>query len=296
MKISFITAVLVITSCFAGCFALAQAQGQTKSRVFEISLVPQNPVPELQQVAALQATVSLEAKQMPLTDLLTALQKQSGVVFQSGADFPSAKTRVTLRLKDMTLASLMGTLSRIYGVRWVEEKGGWTMRASDQSTLTIQLMRSIGIDGRFTMEKMKIAEQQRAELVEEIYGSVDEAAWRSPEGVPFASLPEEVQQHIRDAVSERQWQPTIERQLERIQLSQQKLVLRLGKIALDATPLFANDVSLLNFNPLSVLDSTQLAIYTADGRFVTNIFPTFQPSAEPPAPPANAAAATPAAR
>lgn len=196
----------------------------------------------------------------------------------------------------MSLASLMGTLSRIYGVRWIEENGAWTMRASDQSTLNVRMLRSHGMDGRYSPEMTQLAKQQQAELAEEIYNSVDEDAWRSPDGVPFTSLPEELQQRIRSNPNPRQatwltWveDKIIERKFEQMQLAQQKLVLRLGKVDPKTAVLFPGEVAWVRPNSYRDLDHPQLAVYTADGRFVTNIFPTFRPPAEAPAPQPGAA-------
>ncbi len=192
--------------------------------------MPFNPVPELQAVAALQAKVSLEARQMPLSELLVALQQQSGIAFAVADEFPSAQTLLTLRLNQTPLASLMGSLSRIYGVHWDEENGTWMLRASDQGSLQVAIARSVGADGHMMPLKQARQAQEQADLVAEIYDSVDSELWKAPTGVPLISLPAQLQQRLRQSRENEysQVEKTINAYLERKQLAQQKLVLRLG--------------------------------------------------------------------
>ena len=281
-----------LLSAALGCFGLPTVLAQparpaARPPIQSFIPLPFNPVPELQDVTALQAKVSLEARQMPLSDLLAELKKQSGVAFAVADAFPASQTLLTLRLNQTPLASLMGSLSRIYGVRWNEENGVWMLRASDKDALHLAVARTVGADGYLMPEKQLRRAQEQADLVAEIYDSVEPEAWQAPDGVPLNKLPAELQQRLRQSREDEYQQvaKTIDNYLERNQLAQQKLVLRLGRITLGTPTLFSREVSLIapNVGPVIAreLKVPQLAVYTSDGRFITNIFPAFRPELAP---------------
>lgn len=260
--------------------------------------LPFNPVPELRDVAELQSKVSLEARQMPLSELLTELKKQSGVAFAVADQFPAAKTLLTLRLNQTPLASLMGSLSRIYGVRWNQENGVWMLRASDQDALQVAVARSVGADGYLMPKKQNRRAQEQADLSAEIYDSVEAELWEVPDGVPLSKLPADLQQRLRQSYENDYYQvkKTIDNSQDFTQLAQQKLVLRLGRIVPGTPTLFSREVSLISpgIGPMMAreLKFPQLAVYTSDGRFVTNIFPAFRPEIAPTAATVNTIAET----
>lgn len=72
MKTRSLTASFLLSaSCCIG--GLCSQPARSQSEVFIYRPVPANPVPELQQVTALQTSVSLEAKRMPLIGLLAEM-------------------------------------------------------------------------------------------------------------------------------------------------------------------------------------------------------------------------------
>lgn len=292
--IRFVTS-LLLAAAVGSCVLPLSAQAQQNTRrpqgppppIQSFVAMPFNPVPELGEVAALQAKVSLEARQMPLSELLDELKKQSGVAFAAADEFPAAKTLLTLRLNQTPLASLMGSLSRLYGVRWNEENGVWMLRASDKDSLQLDIARSVGADGYMMPEKENRRAQEQADLVAEIYDSVDPELWNAPTGVALGELPAELQQRLRQSRENdyNQVSKTIENYLNFSQLARQKLVLRLGQITLGTPTLFSSEVSLISpgIGPVMAreLKPPQLAVYTADGRFITNIFSSFRPELAP---------------
>ncbi len=288
--------IALVTSLFAHS-AVFSAPPSPASWPPRFDPLRENPALELQKVEALQVKVSLEAKRMPLNELLATLQQQSGVALQSSEAFPAAKTLVTLRVREMSLASFMGALSRTYGVHWRENNGGWQMQPSDQSALLFKLQRASGLRPENDIEQREIVRQQQDDWAKEIYFSVDENVWSSPQdvklddlppqlqqsmlvkqGVSVKGLPDEIQAAIHRRINASLSSQLIERYRQTLLLKDEKLVLKLSKINPDTPVFFAQDLNIMRMMPREFAP-VQLAVYTTDGRFVANVFRTFRPVA-----------------
>ncbi|MDF2440881.1 MAG: hypothetical protein JWN98_1865 [Abditibacteriota bacterium] len=252
---------------------------------------PANPVAmpildkaALQQDAVLQAKISLEAKRMPLRELLAQAQKQSGVVLQATADSPATRSLLTARLKEMTLATLMISLARIYDVRWTKDGTVYTMHGSDNDELSYKLIRYQGIKpAQITTGEQVPREHEDNALAKEIFYSVDEEAWKAPAGVPMSALPQDVQERLLQRFeADGIFAVIVLERLERI-FAAQTFYLRLH-IASSRTPLFRQDAPGIQDLHMSALHKMpRLMVYNSDDRFVASLFPQFhgpeQPSA-----------------
>ena len=235
----------------------------------------------LQKDIALQATISLEARRMPLSELLAAAQKQSGIILKAAADSPATRALMTARLKDVTLASLMTSLSRIYDVRWTKEGGGYTMHGSDKDALSYRLIRYQGLDASGFQDR-EAANREDDALAEEIVNSLDREAWKTPEGVPVTELPEDVQDRLRGRFEPDGIKAVIlQERLERV-FASQTFQLRLH-IAPQKSLLFRpNPAGSMERTSSAYFKMARLMAYTADGRFVAAVFPEFHgPRQEP---------------
>ena len=115
----------------------------------EAKLPPVKPAPllsraQLQDDAALQVPISLENKQLVLNDLLSELQKQSGLSFSL---VPEAATtaQLALRLDKMPLWKVLDSLSQLYGFGWEKTAaGGYVLQTDAGHELEKRLFRING--------------------------------------------------------------------------------------------------------------------------------------------------------
>jgi hypothetical protein len=174
---------------------------KTEDKVFSES--------DLSREEALGAKVSFEVKGRPLSDLLRDIQKLSGVAFMSQAGKTLEAKRVTARAKDMSLASVLSSLSRLYGVRWSKATGGYTMLASDRSEVDLRLMQR-GQMFRFweqwahypNFPKHLPAPPPAINWSQELVPYLDVATARTG-GTPVTDLPADVQQKLRTYLPDR---------------------------------------------------------------------------------------------
>lgn len=167
--------------------------------------------------AALQAKVSFEAKRRPLAEVLAEVQKQSGVTVQAAPDSPAQTARLTARVKDMTLAELMGALSGLYGVEWLRSgdksylmRSGPALEAKLLQAGDPGWFRFWQVEGRRPVAPKHLTLEAPVDWLSEITRQVpledlmvdaadlkmgDEAS--SDKGVPVSQLPAELQRKLR---------------------------------------------------------------------------------------------------
>lgn len=239
----------------------------------------------LQQDAVLQATISLEAKRMPLRELLAAAQKQSGVTLRATKDSPATRALMTARLKEMTLATLMISLARIYDVRWTKDGAGYTMHGSNNDELSYKLIRYQGFNST-GFQDIEARNREDDALADEIFYSMDQEAWKAPDSVPVSALPEDVQDRLRERFEADGIKYTIVlERLERI-FAAQTLHLRLHIAPQNRAPLntqlFRADAAGTSEKSESTIHKmARLMVYTVDGRFVAALFPSFHGPKQP---------------
>jgi hypothetical protein len=234
---------------------------------------------EWENDAALKAKVSFEARSRPLKQLLADVQKQSGVKIGAGANSPTAAFLVTARVKEMPLSSLMQALSRIYGVTWVRNgDASYSLQEPTGTALALQMARSRGLSPSYQIQRDVDAQRERdAILAREVLDSVETEAWQSPEGVPFTSLPDDVQRTLRQRVEQGTAEGVVGAAQSAGEVFEHPLQLRLGLVSPQDKGFFAHQMS--NLQAMGFFSrgrGTELGVYTSDGRFVVNIFPAFR--------------------
>ncbi|MDF2440967.1 MAG: hypothetical protein JWN98_1951 [Abditibacteriota bacterium] len=242
----------------------------------------------LQQDAALQVKISLEAKRMPLRELLAEAQKQSGITVRFTPDSPATRALMTARLKDMTLATLMSSLMRIYDVRWSKDGAAYTMHSSGNDELTYRLIRYKGLNGTEAYaEDREISYRQDDALAKDIFHSIDKKRWDDQDTVLVSSLPEVMQERLRlrfELVG-LQREVTLELRERLFARLIPNLHLRLH-IAAEKTPtlqLYSRGKAEMGRS--NRYQMARLMAYTPDGRFVSALFPDFHGPKQAPPPP-----------
>ena len=151
----------------------------------------------LQQEGALQAKLTLEVTKKPLNEMLDLLQQQSGVKLSSAPDSPAKTVKVTARFNQMTLADALCALTRIYGVQWQKSEGAYIMHRYSKDDLHLRLFQRSGTPGNYTTDDVKKEQEENAAFVAQIYDSIAENSWKSPDGVAFKALPLDLQEQLR---------------------------------------------------------------------------------------------------
>lgn len=172
---------------------------------------------ELSKEAPLAAQVSFDARRRTVNSLLADVQKQSGVVLTVRAGAVPPKALVTAHVEKMPLGSLMAALSRLYSVRWSKTDGGYAMNPSDRSEVE-QKVSQMGDWFRFWSWQSLLGASnfpkhltrkplalwadgefgdgpENLPLAQEIWPYISDGDLRK--GVPFATLPQELQQKVR---------------------------------------------------------------------------------------------------
>jgi len=155
------------------------------------------PAPAVPAVpAALQDPVSLTARRQPLGELLREVQRQTGVEVQADAPGLEAKL-VTLRVKNMPLASLLAALGKLYGTEArKDDKGRYKLQPSSRTAFERLLPQLGSAQANYDEAQMK----NPVDWAAEVFGNVNPAALRSKEGVALTDLPEDLQAQLREKI------------------------------------------------------------------------------------------------
>lgn len=154
--------------------------------------------------AGLDGGVTLEAKRMPLADVLKSFGKQSGATLDGGA---FAARPVTLGVRDMSLRDAMSVLERLYDATWQRTGDrAYALQAVDRPDWQKQLARMgcAACWGYWRDPFMRQAAPPYLSLDElpdwpALIAEVGVEKLQAPEGVAFADLPEHVQSALRHA-------------------------------------------------------------------------------------------------
>lgn len=111
---------------------------------------------ELEQDPALGVKVTFKSSAQSLESLLATLQNTSGITLTATNDTQAAHLLVTARVRELPLATVLGSFSRLYGVRWVKvgEKA-YEMRNSEMDTLHRKLLAVGSHSGTVTVSSLQ---------------------------------------------------------------------------------------------------------------------------------------------
>lgn len=239
----------------------------------------------LQQDAALQGKISLEARRMPLRELLAEAQKQSGITLRATADSPATRALMTARLKDMTLATLMNSLTRIYDVRWTQEGAAYTMHGSVNDELSYRLIRYQGLNATQVYgEDREKSNRDDDALAKDIFHSIDKATWDDNDTVLVSALPKEMQQRLRQRFELEGLKAEILLERRQRVYGTQKLHVRLHIPETD-TVFFRPYIGAMAVDQSQLYKMPRLMTYNSEGRFIAGLFPEFHGPKQPLPPP-----------
>ena len=178
------------------------ANDETLNTVYS-GLSDEIPNAQLDSDAALQREVSLQIKRLPLRELLTQLQTQSGVTLRLGTDAPADKL-LTARVEAMPLAKFMESLARVYGVSWVKKGDAYSMQGNTRGELHLKLLQ-MGEPRRYRLRfefyNRSEREQKNAALGRAAVEELGLEALKTPQGMAFSSLSPTLQNRWRQAIA-----------------------------------------------------------------------------------------------
>jgi hypothetical protein len=155
---------------------------------------------QIEKDTALQVKVAFTTTRLPLGDLLSDLQKRSGVILLAGANSPASTAFITANVSDLPLSQVMLGISRLYGVRWMKSSANiFTMYASDKGDLEIGLMQLGDIEGFRNRYISSLASRPNVlQWPKEVMKYVDEKNLRENRKTPASALPTELLKSIRE--------------------------------------------------------------------------------------------------
>ncbi len=159
---------------------------------------------------ALTSAISLQFKEASFSELLSEMQKQSGVGFELSPALGDTR-RVTVRTAALPVRDVMDALSELYGVGWAKTPiGAYQMQSklSPARVRALQIGNSAWFDYWHSYAVRKAA-PARLKVHDPIdwpsvlrNAGIDESSLRAPNGVAVAELPTELQTLIRAAVEQ----------------------------------------------------------------------------------------------
>ncbi len=228
---------------------------------------------DLEREAALQAKVSLEAKSLPLGELLALLQKQSGVNLRAAAGSPANEVRVTARIKEMPLWNLLAALSRLYGVEWnTSGPKEYTMHGSSREKLSVRMLALGGTPRYDGPQERSEREQQGLALKDDIMKAAGGALGRRG-GIAVSSLPGDLQIRLLQYFELPAAEDLAMARLEADGVFERDLHLHFGINKENASVI--TSVGQTSIRALSPAPHPALSVRTGDGTIVMYILPSF---------------------
>ena len=180
----------------------AHAQTVTTSQVAEASPVTLWQA-QVARETALQNATTIEARDQMLPEFLQTLQKNSGVEMQLSPQSALATRRVTVRTEMMPLHELMSALARLYGAVWQRNGKIYSLQESSLSELESQLARvgdRVGDKDAGSDPARYMTGTKRRELAEQIVTSVGQEAFKGERTVSLLQLPEALRDLLRQQI------------------------------------------------------------------------------------------------
>lgn len=141
---------------------------------------------------SLQRAVTFEAKRQPLPEVLAALQKQSGVTLSVTPSSPLAVKLLTARAKDLPLASVMETLSQLYGAAWDKKGAGFELKSNGRNLLDNEMWKMDATSYNAALNAIDNPIDWRDEIA-----NLGVQQLQQKNGVPFEEVSPEIAQQLR---------------------------------------------------------------------------------------------------
>lgn len=208
------------------------------------TLVPMR-AQELVEDANLSRPISLEVKEVSLSDLLSQMQKQGGVALEISPGLGSEQ-RVTARASALPLHQVMSALSEVYGVSWAKTPTGAYLMQRQLSPARLGALQ-VGDPSWFSYWRPKqiwsgkparMSVNQPIDWPSEfVKANLDEARLQTPTGIAVSDLPDELQSLIRRALEQRYAVNLIQQYNDAFAESAQLPADRAGEITVSVSPM-----------------------------------------------------------
>ncbi len=150
--------------------------------------------------------INLRARHAPLTEFVKELAKQGGVVLQLDADVANLDAQVTARIHNLPIEEVLASLSRLYRLSWKRQENGSRFASLVPQGSTVDGLVPLGnpssvifAAGRVLYDFDHPTENGASDIALRIVRQIGEQTLLNAKkkGVPFSSLPENLQQEIK---------------------------------------------------------------------------------------------------
>ena len=243
----------------------------------------------LEREAILSKVVTFAVDQMPLTDFVAELQKQTGVSLSVAPDMlPNLKvTAITgesvaadADVNSATMLSLgaaMESLGHLFAGHWNKTGADYVLHSDNLSELQLGL-RQMGNKAFYGWEKQTQEEskQRGNALANETLDAVDFNQLMSKLGASFDEFPAEVQTNFLASLRASRTSDLITSQQRLEDVLNQELRFKFAPLEPTAPRFFGLfRTQVISSWPSVVSGEAGLGAYTADGRFIARLFPFF---------------------
>ena len=180
-----------------GCFLLNAPLTSRAAVEAPQAAPPQTPVAAAVTDARLQKPLTITARRQSIIELLSEVEKQSGVVIVINETAALDGKLVTLRVKNLPVSAFLESLGKLYGVE---------ARRDDQGRYQLQRAAGSAFErllpqlGSASANSTEAAMKAPIDWATGILNAVDGGALRSKAGVALSDLPDEIQTQLRERI------------------------------------------------------------------------------------------------
>jgi hypothetical protein len=151
---------------------------------------------------ALDVKVTFQVQRKPLGQFLESLRLQTGIKFELAPGGGLHQKQLTARGTEMSLAQVMSSLARLYGMTWTkQDAGGYSGGGLALNGLERSLL-SFGEVDAWRDPRYSMSGGARAELASAAMKFANRELLNSETGQPLKELPEELQRAIKGSLAE----------------------------------------------------------------------------------------------
>lgn len=188
----------ILLAASAGSWASASAQVREPEVLAPVTTLGKSDAAKTGALGnmALQREVALEAVREPIAKAVAELAAQGLVTLKidpaQEARLPK-ECRVTMRVRALPLARVLASLAELYGGQWQKGEGQSFVWLPLETPLALEARRLGGLAVDSKLSEYEAKRQRNADLARQVFDSVDEARWRSPEGVALSDITPDLQ-------------------------------------------------------------------------------------------------------
>lgn len=142
----------------------------------------------------LKHKIALEIVRKPLAETIEELGAQAAVTLKVDPSLLKGGRQVTMRLNGLPLVEVLACLCDLYGGTWRKSGAKEFAWLPLEQPFEIEARRLGGTDGPLTRAEYEAQGQQSALIANQVFASLDQNQWRSPEPVLFQDFPLDAQE------------------------------------------------------------------------------------------------------